>query len=61
MQCNVGKTERVLRVVAGVGILAAGAFYGSWLGLIGFVPIFTGSTGWCPAYIPFGISTVKKN
>jgi hypothetical protein len=50
-----------LRVVAGVAILAVGAYYGSWLGLIGLMPIFTGSTGWCPAYIPFGISTVKKS
>ena len=61
MQCNVGKTERRLRVIAGIAILGLGAYFGSWLGLIGLMPIFTGSTGWCPAYIPFGISTVKKD
>jgi hypothetical protein len=29
-------------------------------GLIGIVPILTGSLGWCPMYLPFGISTMKN-
>ena len=28
--------------------------------LIGIVPILTGALGWCPLYIPFGISTMKN-
>jgi hypothetical protein len=28
-----------------------------WLGLIGLVPLATAALGWCPAYLPFGIST----
>jgi hypothetical protein len=28
--------------------------------LIGIIPIHTGSLGWCPLYIPFGISTYKS-
>ena len=57
MICNVGKTERVIRIVAGVAILALGYIYGSWWGLIGIIPIITGTLRWCPAYLPFSINT----
>lgn len=61
MKLNVGSTERIIRVVAGVAILAVGAYYQSWWGLIGLVPIATGGVGFCPAYLPFGISTCKTD
>jgi len=60
MQCNVGKIDRVIRILIGISVILAGFYYGSWLGLIGIVPLFTASLGWCPAYIPFGISTCNK-
>ena len=59
MKCNIGKTDRIIRIVAGVVILLAGLLSHSWLGLIGFVPLATGLIRCCPAYIPFGISTNK--
>ena len=40
-----------------VGLTLAGTI-GPW-GWIGVVPLMTGSLGWCPAYLPFGISTCK--
>ncbi|HEY5776294.1 MAG TPA: DUF2892 domain-containing protein [Xanthomonadales bacterium] len=60
MQCNVGKTERVIRVIAGLAIIGAGFYYHSWWGAIGIVPLLTGATGWCPPYQLLGISTNKK-
>ena len=48
MPTNVGQTERVIRIVAGLLILAAGAYFQSWLGLIGLVPLATGAIGTCP-------------
>jgi len=60
MLCNVGKTERVIRVVVGLGIIAAGFLYQSWWGAIGLVPLLTGATGYCPPYQMLGISTNKK-
>ncbi len=57
MKKNVGGCDRKLRVIAGIAILAWGILSGSWLGLIGLVPLGTGMIGWCPAYCPFGIST----
>lgn len=57
MKCNVGLVDRLIRIGLGVAIGAVGLHFGSWLGLIGLVPVATALVGWCPAYIPFGIST----
>lgn len=55
--------ERVVRVVAGLGILSL-AFVGPqtpW-GYLGAVPLLTGLVGSCPLYTLLGVSTcaVKK-
>lgn len=60
MKCNVGKTDRTVRVIFGLGIIAAGVYFKSWWGAIGIVPMLTAAIGWCPAYLPFGISSCKK-
>ena len=61
MTCNVGKTDRIIRVILGVVIIAAGVYYQSWWGAIGVIPLFTAAIGWCPVYLPFGISTSCKD
>lgn len=60
MKVNVGGLDRAARITAGVTLvaLAATGTVGVW-GWIGLVPIATGLSGWCPAYLPFGISTCK--
>lgn len=60
MKCNVGKIDRVVRVVAGLAIIGAGVYFQSWWGAIGIVPLGTAAAGWCPLYIPFGISSCKE-
>lgn len=60
MQCNVGKSERVVRVVAGLAMIGAGFYFGSWWGAVGIVPLLTGITGYCPPYQMLGINTNKK-
>jgi hypothetical protein len=60
MKCNVGKTDRIIRVIVGVGIIAIGVYLKSWWGAIGVIPIITATIGWCPAYLPFGISSCKR-
>jgi len=57
MKCNVGKTDRILRVVAGILIIIAGLYFQSWWGAAGLVPLMTGLLRWCPAYVPFKIKT----
>ncbi len=54
---NVGTADRVARIVAGLGIVAAGGYIGSWWGAVGILPLFTAAVGWCPAYCPFRITT----
>lgn len=56
---NVGGADRVVRVVVGVAIIAAGFYFKSWWGAVGLVPLVTAAIGWCPAYVPFGITTCK--
>lgn len=58
MPHNEGTIDRVLRIVAGAGILSL-AFVGPqtpWA-YIGFVPLITGLVGFCPLYSVLGLST----
>jgi hypothetical protein len=61
MKCNIGSTERKIRVVVGLALTSL-AFVGpqnAWF-LLGVVPVLTGLIGWCPPYALFGINTNKS-
>ncbi len=62
MKSNIGSLDRTLRILAGLAILGAGYYFKSWFGLIGIVPLLTATFRFCPAYVPFGLSTcpIKK-
>ena len=55
---NVGTVDRVIRIAAGVGLIGATVlgYIGPW-GWIGVVPLATGVFRFCPAYLPFGLSS----
>lgn len=58
MNANVGSTDRAIRILLGLGLIAAtlaGAI-GVW-GWLGVIPLATGIFRFCPAYLPFGIRT----
>ncbi|MFT6928066.1 MAG: hypothetical protein ACJAZP_003714 [Psychromonas sp.] len=57
MKHNVGSLDRSLRIIVGLVVIAAGVYFQSWWGAVGLIPLLTGSIGWCPAYLPFGISS----
>jgi hypothetical protein len=63
---NIGNTDRIVRYVLGVGLIAAGVILqittGTfwWLALIGAVPVITASIQTCPLYLPFKINTIKS-
>ena len=59
MKFNVGGTDRIIRVIVGVAMIAAGVYFQSWWGAVGIVPLFTAVFRWCPAYVPFGITSTK--
>jgi hypothetical protein len=67
---NEGAADRTIRVVAGivliaVGLSVLGGLEASAIGIavaaFGLWFIVTGAIGVCPAYVPFGITTVPKS
>jgi Protein of unknown function (DUF2892) len=64
MKLNVGGIDKILRIVAGVALIALTALgmIPVW-GYIGVVPLLTGLMGWCPAYTLLGMNTcpMKKS
>lgn len=61
MKINVGKYDRAVRVTLGIVIIALGIIFKSFLGLLGIIPLATGLFRLCPLYMPFKISTHKKD
>jgi dolichyl-phosphate-mannose--protein O-mannosyl transferase len=66
MKRNMGTIDRVLRLL--VVVVIAVLFYtdqltglaATILGIVAVAFLFTGIVGWCPGYLPFGISTRKR-
>ena len=66
MKCNVGKKDRIIRIVVGLVILishyvyyAITGYYCVWANL-GYVPLLTGLFKFCPVYVPLKINTSKE-
>ncbi|BDX18165.1 MAG: hypothetical protein CMK85_11065 [Pseudomonadales bacterium] len=61
MKANVGTIDRVLRILAGVVLIALTltGTIGLW-GWIGLVPLATGVFRFCPLYPLLGINTCGK-
>jgi len=62
MKQNIGKSERIIRVVAGLAVLSLLFFVDGnlrYLGFIGLIPLVTGILGFCPLYSIFKFSTNK--
>ena len=60
MRQNIGRLERIIRVVIGIVVLSL-AFAGprSPWGYLGVLPLVTGLVGWCPPYALLGIGTTS--
>lgn len=61
MKHNVGGIDRIARLIVGVGIIGWGLYEQNWWGAVGIIPLFTAVIGLCPAYLPIGFSTCKKD
>lgn len=62
MKANVGGIDKLLRILAGIVLLALTFVLkdegGLWMwGLIGIVPLATGLMGWCPFYPLLGLNS----
>jgi type IV secretory pathway TrbD component len=60
MKCNVGPVDRLIRIILGLIIAIVGVVFNSWWGLLGIPLIATGLFRCCLLYMPFNISTAKK-
>jgi NhaP-type Na+/H+ or K+/H+ antiporter len=60
MQCNVGSIDRIIRLVAGIGLAIGGVIFESYWGLLGVVLLATAVFRYCPLYPLFKINTNKK-
>lgn len=65
MKKNMGTIDRVIRLAV-VAVIAALYFAGQLSGLVGIILgvvavafLVTSLIGWCPLYLPFGLSTRK--
>ena len=65
MKANVGTTDRAVRVIAGIVLIALAVFgtIGPWLYtgivllVVGIVLLVTALVRWCPAWALFGLNT----
>ncbi|MFA6959663.1 MAG: DUF2892 domain-containing protein [Opitutaceae bacterium] len=60
MKSNIGPLDRGIRILLSLVLFGAGIYFKSAWGLIGLVPLLTAIIRFCPAYLPFGISTCNK-
>jgi membrane-associated protease RseP (regulator of RpoE activity) len=62
MSCNVGSIERIIRILAGLALIAWALMGGPVWAWIGVVPLVTGLLNFCPAYSLLGMNTcgIKK-
>jgi Protein of unknown function (DUF2892) len=58
MTQNVGKIDRLIRIIVGLAILSLTIIGPQTLwGLLGLIPLGTALIGWCPPYAMLGINT----
>jgi hypothetical protein len=62
MSANVGSIDRIIRILAGLALIAWALMGGPVWAWIGVVPLATGLFKFCPAYSLLGINTcgIKK-
>lgn len=59
MKTNVGGIDRVLRAVAGLGLVGWAVAGGPAWAWIGLVPLATAAIGFCPLYPLVGLNTCR--
>lgn len=61
MSRNVGIFDAALRTILGLVVIGWGLYTKNEWSAVGFVPLLTGLFGWCPLYLPFGLSTNRAS
>lgn len=63
MTANIGRTDKIIRIV--IGLLLLSLFFvlpdeSRWLALVGLLPIATTVVSFCPLYRLLGMNTIGK-
>ena len=61
MKNNVGKTDKIIRILIGLVIAVLGIIFQSWWGILAIIPIATAIAGKCVLYYFFGVNTYSVN
>ena len=57
MKANVGKTDKIIRILIALIIAGLGIYYQSWWGLLAIIPLATAISGFCGLYSLLGKNT----
>jgi hypothetical protein len=57
MSANVGNIDRIIRILAGIALIAWALMGGPLWAWIGVLPLATGLFRFCPAYALLGVNT----
>ncbi len=60
MKCNVGKKEKLIRIIIAVIALVLGFYITPWFYIITLIGFVTAIIGFCPITKVLGINTCKK-
>jgi Protein of unknown function (DUF2892) len=60
MTTNLGFRDRLIRITLALVIASVGIYLRSPWGFVGLLPLLTAVIGFCPAYMPFGLSTCSR-
>ena len=61
MKQNLGKVDRLLRIIFGTVIIVVALYYQSWWALLGAALLLNGLSGRCGAYALLGFSTARDS
>lgn len=57
MKKNVGKTDKIIRIIIAIIIAGLGIYYQNWWGLLALLPLGTALFSYCALYALLGINT----
>lgn len=61
MDINIGKVDKIIRVLLGSIVIILGAQLNGVWGVFGIIPIITVQVSICPLYLLLGINTIPKD
>jgi len=59
MKCNVGKTDKIIRIILLIASLILGYFISAWFYILSIILILTVIFSYCPLYLIFNVNTCK--